>query len=128
MGDPVIHFEIIGPDPGALRGYYSELFDWTFAVGGPVAPGVSAAGDYGFVEPGSIGATVGIPGGVGGGEGYASRAVFYVGVPDVEKALAKAESLGGRRTMGPERSPGTGLVVAQFTDPAGNRIGLAGMG
>ena len=27
---------------------------------------------------------------------------FYVGVPDVEAALAKAESLGGKRIMGPE--------------------------
>jgi predicted enzyme related to lactoylglutathione lyase len=126
MGDPVVHFEIIGPDPDSLRGYYADLFGWTFAVGGPVAPGVSEAGNYGFVEAGSIGDAAGIPGGVGGGVGYESHAVFYVGVPDVAAALQKAESLGGRRTMGPEQSPGTGLVVAQFTDPAGNLIGLAG--
>jgi predicted enzyme related to lactoylglutathione lyase len=28
--------------------------------------------------------------------------------------------------MGPERSPGTSLVVAHFTDPEGNLVGLAG--
>ena len=69
----------------------------------------------------------GIRGGVGGGSGYDSRALFYVGVPDVERALERAESLGGERTMGPETSP-TGLVVGQFTDPAGNLIGLASAG
>jgi predicted enzyme related to lactoylglutathione lyase len=127
MADPVIHFEIIGPDPEGLRGYYRDLFDWTFAVGGPVAAGVSEAGNYGFVRAGSMGGAVGIPGGVGGGRGYESRAIFYVGVPDVERALDKAEALGGRRTMAPEHSPGTGLVVAKLADPAGNLIGLAGL-
>lgn len=124
MGDPVVHFEIIGDDPDRLRGYYGELFGWTFALGGPVAPAVSEAGNYGFVEAGD---GAGIPGGVGGGAGYESRALFYVGVPDVEAALQKAESLGGRRCMGPERAPGGTLVVAHFIDPAGNLVGLAGV-
>jgi uncharacterized protein len=47
-------------------------------------------------------------------------------VPDVGAALRKAESLGGKRQMGPERRPGGDLVVAHFTDPEGNLIGLAG--
>jgi uncharacterized protein len=51
---------------------------------------------------------------------------FYVGVPDVGAALQKAESLGGTRRMGPDRAPGTDLVVARFTDPEGNLIGSAG--
>jgi hypothetical protein len=68
----------------------------------------------------------GIPGGVGGGIGYENRAIFYVGVPNVETALRKAESLGGTRRMGPERNPGADLVVGHFTDPEGNLIGLAG--
>lgn len=61
-----------------------------------------------------------------GGPGYDGHVVFYVGVPDVEAALQKAESLGGRRTMGPEQAPGRDLVVGHFTDPEGNLIGLAG--
>ena len=67
----------------------------------------------------------GIPGGVGGGTGYESHVIFYVGVPDVEAALQKAESLGGTRRLGPARAP-TGLVVGHFTDPEGNLIGVAG--
>jgi predicted enzyme related to lactoylglutathione lyase len=120
VGQPVVHFEIIGTDPGKLRGYYGELFGWEFATGGPVAEPVSEAGNYGFTAGDTI------PGGVGGGAGYAPHAIFYVGVPDIESALEKAESLGGTRVMGPVRSPGTNLVVAHFTDPEGNLIGLAG--
>ena len=132
MGQPVVHFEIIGTDPAGLRRYYAALFGWDFDTGGPVAPSVSEAGNYGFTEAGRGGDaardTVGIPGGVGGGEGYRPHVVFYVGVPDVAAALDRAESLGGRRAMGPERSPGTGLVVAHFTGPEGILVGLAGTG
>ncbi|MEV4351016.1 VOC family protein [Actinoplanes sp. NPDC049596] len=123
MGHPVVHFEIIGADPAKLRGYYGELFGWGFDTGGPVAPSVSREGEYGFVEPTAGG---GIPGGVGGGAGHQPHVVFYVGVPDVEAALRRAEQLGGERIMGPERAPGRDLVVAHFKDPEGNVIGLAG--
>jgi hypothetical protein len=50
--------------------------------------------------------------------------VLYVGVPDVEAALRKAEVLGGHRHIGPVTAP-NGLVIGQFTDPEGNLIGLA---
>lgn len=120
MAQPVVHFEIIGTDPAKLRDYYGQLFGWGFDTSGPVAASVSAAGEYGFTETG------GIPGGVGGGAGFAPHVVFYVGVPDVAAALREAERLGGIRRMGPERAPGRDLVVAQFTDPEGNLIGLAG--
>jgi uncharacterized protein len=68
----------------------------------------------------------GINGGVGGGEGYEGRVLFYVSVPNVEAALKKAESLGGKRRMGPEGTPRT-IVVGQFTDPEGHLIGVAGV-
>lgn len=123
MGRPVVHFEIIGREPAALRGYYGELFGWEYDTSGSVAPTVSEPGDYGFVDPGEDG---GIPGGVGGGANHEGHVVFYVGVPDVEAALRKAESLGGTRRMATTRAPGRDLVVGQFTDPEGNLIGLAG--
>jgi predicted enzyme related to lactoylglutathione lyase len=123
MGQPVVHFEIIGSDPQRLRDYYGELFGWEYDTSGGVAETVSEAGNYGFVENPD---GAGIPGGVGGGVSYASHVVFYVGVPDVEAALRKAESLGGTRTMGPEQAPGTPLVVGHFTDLEGNLVGVAG--
>jgi uncharacterized protein len=123
MGQPVVHFEIIGSDPAMLRRFFGDLFGWEFVERDAVTEAVSEPGKYGFlVSPGD---GAGINGGVGGGEGYESRVLFYVGVPDVEAALQKAESLGGTRQMGPEGIPGT-LVVGQFTDPEGHLIGVAG--
>ena len=121
MPQPVCHFEIIGHDPAALRRYYGELFGWTFATDDAATDAVSEPGNYGFVDA----EVAGLNGGVGGGDGYERRVLFYVGVPDVAAALADAERLGGTREMGPEGTPGR-LVVARFTDPEGNVIGLAG--
>ncbi len=70
-------------------------------------------------------ATGGINGGIGGGAGYAHQVLFYVGVADVEVALAEAERLGGTRVMGPEGSPGA-PVVGRFADPEGHVVGVAG--
>jgi predicted enzyme related to lactoylglutathione lyase len=67
---------------------------------------------------------VGIGGGIAGApEGYPGHVTFYVEVPDVEEALAKAESLGGKRTMGPDEVM-EGLVIGLFTDPEGHTIGV----
>jgi uncharacterized protein len=126
MGQPVVHFEIIGKDPAKLRGYFGELFGWEFDLPSPVSGAVSDPANYGFVNRMTTSDGTGIPGGVGGGPGYEAHAVFYVAVPDVEAALARAESLGGKRLMGPERAP-SGLVVGQFTDPEGNLVGVAGV-
>jgi uncharacterized protein len=125
MGQPVVHFEITGKNPAKLRAYFGELFGWDFDTSSPVAQAVSEPLNYGFVNriPASDG--TGIPGGIGGGSGYEPHVIFYVGVPDVEAALQRAESLGGKRQMGPERAP-TGLVVGHFTDPEGNLLGVAG--
>jgi uncharacterized protein len=126
MGQPVVHFEIIGKDPAKLRDYFGELFGWEFDLPSPVSEAVSDPASYGFVNRMTTSDGTGIPGGVGGGPGYESHAVFYVAVPDVEAALARAESLGGKRLMGPERAP-SGLVVGHFTDPEGNLVGVAGV-
>jgi predicted enzyme related to lactoylglutathione lyase len=124
MGQPVVHFEIIGSDPAKLRSYYGELFDWAFQIGDATTETVSQPGNYGFVDGATTGG--GINGGVGGGDGFEGRVVFYVGVSNVEAALERAERLGGKRKMGPEGTPGT-LVVGQFTDPEGNLVGVAGL-
>ncbi|WP_433219200.1 VOC family protein [Dactylosporangium sp. CS-047395] len=119
MGLPVVHFEISGTSPGALRDYYAGLFDWEFHPPGNAATtSVSADGEYHFVE-------AGINGGVGGGPGYPTRVLFYVSVPDVEQALTQAERLGGKRVMGPEPARGD-FTVGHFQDPEGNLLGVAG--
>jgi hypothetical protein len=120
MGQPVVHFEIIGNDGDKLRSYYSELFGWEF--GDTIGPT-----NYAVVpRDGNTNADgVGIGGGVGTGpEGYGGHVTFYVEVPDVEAALAKAESLGGTRTMGPHKMSEPEIEIALFTDPEGHTIGL----
>jgi uncharacterized protein len=119
MGQPVVHFEVIGKDGDKLRSYYSELFGWEIDANNPM--------NYGTVQrdgnTNSDGA--GIGGGVAGGpEGYQGHVTFYVEVEDPEAALAKAESLGGTRVFGPDQVPGTEVVLGQFTDPEGHLIGL----
>jgi uncharacterized protein len=125
MAQPVVHFEIIGKNPEKLRGYFGDLFGWEFDTSSTVAEEISEPTDYGFVDH-DPGDGIGIPGGIGGGPTYDDQVMFYVGVPDVEAALRRAESLGGTRRMGPATAP-TGLVVGHFTDPEGHLIGVAGM-
>lgn len=48
---------------------------------------------------------------------------FYVEVPDVEAALAKAESLGGTRMYGPDKVM-DGVEIGQFSDSEGHLIGV----
>jgi predicted enzyme related to lactoylglutathione lyase len=126
MGQPVVHFEIIGNDPEKLRAYYGDLFGWEFDTPSPVAPEVSEPQSYGFLNLVTAEDGTGIPGGVGGGPSYQRHAIFYVGVPNVEAALQRAELLGGSRVMGPATSP-SGLVVGHFRDPEGTLIGVAGV-
>ncbi|SDS56870.1 VOC family protein [Actinopolymorpha singaporensis] len=124
-GKPVVHFEIIGSAPATLRNYYAELFDWEFSTGDAATEKVSQPGNYHFVDGGGTGDGNGINGGVGGGEGFAPRVLFYVAVPDVEEALHRAESLGGKRLLGPEPKSGE-FTVGRFSDPEGNVVGVAG--
>jgi len=120
MGQPVVHFEVIGKDGERMREYYSELFGWDF--GDTVGPT-----NYAVVQrEGNTNADgIGIGGGVGTGpEGYDGHVTFYVEVPDVEAALAKAESLGGTRMMGPHNVDEIGIEIGLFTDPEGHVIGV----
>jgi len=118
MGQPVVHFEVIGKDGGALRTFYSDLFGWKIDANNPM--------NYGIVQrEGNVAPDgTGIGGGVGvGPEGYDGHVTFYIGVDDVEAALAKAESLGGTRMMGPDKVMET-IEIGQFTDPEGHLIGV----
>jgi len=118
VGQPVVHFEVIGKDAEALQRYYAQLFGWEINADNPM--------NYGMVaREGNVNAEgVGIGGGVGSGpEGYEGHVTFYVEVPDVEGALAKAEELGGTRVMGPETMMDQ-IELGLFTDPEGHVIGV----
>ena len=118
MGQPVVHFEILGKDGPALRSYYADLFGWKFDNSAPM--------DYGTVDGKDNGSegNMSIGGGIGSApEGYGGHVTFYVAVPDVEAALQKAETLGGSRMMGPETVM-EGIEIGQFSDPEGHLVGV----
>jgi predicted enzyme related to lactoylglutathione lyase len=118
MGQPVVHFEIIGKDGDKLRSYYSELFGWDIDASNEMKYGVVQR-DGNTNDDGA-----GIGGGVAGGpEGYDGHVTFYIEVPDVEAALAKAEGLGGTRVMGPEKVM-EAIEIGLFNDPEGHLIGV----
>ncbi|HXR39368.1 MAG TPA: VOC family protein [Terracidiphilus sp.] len=109
MGNPVVHFEIIGENQQLLNDFYGGVFDWKID---------QVMEEYALVNTGS-----GIAGGIGA-MGEARRHVtFYVEVADVVAALKMIESKGGKLGFGPHPVP-TGAIIAGFTDPEGQLIGL----
>jgi predicted enzyme related to lactoylglutathione lyase len=118
MGQPVVHFEIVGKDGEKLQRYYSDLFGWKIDATNSMNYGMVAR--EGNTNPDGVG----IGGGIGRGpEGYGGHVTFYIEVPDVEAALAKAESLGGTRMMGPETIMNQ-IELGHFTDPEGHLVGV----
>jgi uncharacterized protein len=118
MGQPVVHFEVMGKDGAGLRSFYSNLFGWKVNADNPM--------NYGTVErDGNVSADgIGIGGGIGQApEGYPGHVTFYIEVPDIEAALVKAESLGGSRMMGPDKVTEE-IEIGLFTDPEGHTIGV----
>jgi predicted enzyme related to lactoylglutathione lyase len=119
MGNPVVHFEVTGKDGPKLASFFSDLFGWQIDTDNPLGYGVVARQQ----NLGNDG--VGIGGGVGQAQpGSDGLVTFYVGVPDVEASLARADELGGSRIFGPAEVPGAGVTLGQFTDPEGRVIGL----
>src|SRR5262245_59760091 len=115
MANPVVHFEVMGKDADRLRSYYAELFGWRFETFGNPQ-------NYGIVRANGEG----IGGGIGSVGGYDGHVTFYVGVDDVEQALARAEELGGSRMMGPETVDGADgpAVIGLLRDPEGHVAGV----
>jgi predicted enzyme related to lactoylglutathione lyase len=116
MGNPVVHFEVIGRDGEALQRFYRDAFGWDIQ---PAVPG------YAMAMPGG---ESGINGGIGdspdGGPGHVT---FYVEVDDLNAALEKVQSLGGSKLTDPMDIP-DGPSIAMFADPEGHVIGLAKSG
>ena len=119
MGQPVMHFEVIGKDGERLRSYFGELFGWEYdAVGGPM--------DYQLVdrEKNLSPEGIGIGGGIGGSSQGDGHVTFYVGVDDAEATLARAEELGGKRVAGPDEVPGAGILIGPLASPEGHLVGV----
>lgn len=118
MGNPVVHFELIGSDGEKLKSYYSEMFGWEIKSDNPMNYGIIEREDN--LSPEGIG----IGGGIMGMESVPGYLTIYVAVDDCKAALAKAEELGGKRIMGPDEVPGQGIKIGQFEDPEGHMVGV----
>ena len=110
MAHPVVYFEIGCKDRAKTEQFFGELFGWKIQKGGPASP----------IETGGQG---GISGHITSlGHEPHHYTMFYVEVEDVQAALDKAASLGGKTVVPPITIP-TG-TFAWFSDPDGNTIGL----
>ena len=116
MPHPVVHAEIRSNDPDATRTFFGELFGWTYPNKGDL-PG------YTFVDTGVPDALYTAIGPVQGGSDLVT---FFVGVDDMDAALATTTRLGGRIVQQPVQVPG--VTFALIADPQGHVVGLAMQG
>jgi uncharacterized protein (TIGR03067 family) len=108
MSAPIVYFEIAGPEGPKLKDFYSTVLGWTIDD----HSGIAAA------------STGGLKGGI---RQDPPEKVLYFGVPDINEALKKIEAAGGKTVVPRTVVPGV-VTFALFTDPAGNRLGLAEFG
>jgi predicted enzyme related to lactoylglutathione lyase len=110
MGRPVVHFEIGCRDKKKTQQFYSSLFDWSITEQGPASVIATEA------QTGITGHITSL------GHEPNNYTIFYVEVDDAAACLKKAESLGGKKLVGPVAIPSG--KFAWFSDPEGNMIGL----
>ena len=109
MANQVGWWEVSGSDHKGLQEFYAKMFDWNVDANNPQ--------EYGMVSDSGLG------GGIGGTPDGNPHVTIYVVVDDLQAALDKAESLGGK-TINPPMEVEGGPKLAHFADPAGNMIGL----
>lgn len=102
-------------DAAGARAFYREVFGWE---GEDREPGYHFL-HLGDVRLGALGRT--------GAEGPAPRWRFHIEVPDIDAAVERIASGGGRVDRGPQQVPGGGRV-AMATDPHGAAFALVMQG
>jgi predicted enzyme related to lactoylglutathione lyase len=120
---PIVHIEIPAGDPQVLGQFYADVFGWKLdldptynylqfqAEGGPggafVKAGETMSGEYPAYEVG--------------------KPLLYIGTDDIDAALARVESRGGKVLLPKTEIPSVGWFSI-FSDPTGNVMALfAGM-
>ena len=109
----IVHWELMGPDAGALNSFYHELFGWK-------SEEVPGFGGYSMVAEDDSG----LSGAIGAGnEHMPAYQTMYIEVASVDEHLAKVEASGGSTVMPRTIVPGM-VTFGMFHDPAGNLVGL----
>ena len=107
MAHPIVFFDIAGPDEGALKDFYSSIFDWE----------IDQAGQF------SVPVTTPLEGVI---RNDPTEKRIYLGVTDVTAFLSRIEQAGGTIDVPRFEVPGV-VVLGLFKDPAGNPMGLVEM-
>lgn len=107
MGQPIVFFDIAGPDDRALQEFYSSVFDWE----------IDQSGQFRVPIMAPIDATI---------RKDPAEKRLYIGVSDVTDFLAAIEKAGGTVDVPRFEVPGV-VVLGLFKDPAGNPMGLVEM-
>lgn len=115
MANPIVHFEIMGPDGAALSDFYRSVFGWEPAE-------LDGFADYHLVDGEHVG---GVGGAIGGGsKDMPAYLAMYLGVDSVDAHLEQIVAGGGSVVTPKQVIPGV-VTFALFRDPAGNLLGLA---
>jgi predicted enzyme related to lactoylglutathione lyase len=107
MAQPIVFFDIAGPDDTVLRNFYSSIFGWESDYAGQFTiPVVSPIKGAIRKDP--------------------NEKRIYLGVPDVSATLTLIEQSGGTVDVPRFEVPGS-VVLGLFRDPARNPMGLVEM-
>ncbi len=109
---PVLSIAVAASDLAAARAFYSSVFGWKFF---DVSPEITTTA---LSSGPAVTLRSGMPQGFQG-------VVPFLGVPNVDDALARIAAAGGATEHAPWQVPMAG-TLARFTDPAGTIYGLVG--
>ena len=112
MPAPIVFFDIVGPELAKQAQFYREVFGWQSDAGGNFSVPATAPmrGALRVEDP---------------KENPIER-VIYLGTPDINATLAAVAAHGGKMVLPRLEVPGV-AILALFTDPVGNRMGLVEM-
>jgi hypothetical protein len=112
MPAPIVFVDIVGPELPKQAQFYREIFGWEIGAGGTF----------------SVPATTPLQGvlRVEDPKQNPIERVVYLGVPDINATLPAIATHGGKTVLPRLEVPNV-AIVALFTDPAGNRMGLVEM-
>lgn len=111
--NPIVHWELMGPNGEEQKNFYSTIFDWEFLTPEGFENYHMTQGDDMAVN-GAIGQ---------GSEETPAYSCIYVQVDDIEAKLTQIESIGGKTVLPRTELPEM-VTFAMFNDPAGNLVGL----
>jgi predicted enzyme related to lactoylglutathione lyase len=112
MSAPVVQWQLVASNPDELVTFYRDLFGWQISTRNAMG--------YRQVTAGEAGINGGVWPSPPGGPSFVQ---LFVGVPDVESAVARATELGAAIIVPPTTLP-DGDVMAVLKDPCGVTFGV----